>query len=1041
MIRSSDNRHSGFTLLETLLAAAILLVLLSLSMVGVARWRDPLKITELDNAARAIYMAAENRAVLLQNSGAAAARLSLDVPSGGGSPLSDATATLDDGTAVSLRVLSDATAPGILDDLLPTGVVDPRLRDGHFYILYDQSTCHVFEVFYAEKPFDAAALSDLRDKSRSERIQYCRDGNVECLVGHYGDGLAGKFNAPLPTPGVDVLIENGEELTLSVKYTLPSTLPKNPDGTAIAVTRTPRVTLDYDGSPVTLLDGTSSPYASRLKSGGVWNEASGTAEYVWVLDSLEQDAAGQFIKQFKGLVSGVLGGDFMVTASLTLSAEGYLESSYFATGRDNSLFDASTHNGDTAYISNLRHLQNLDTESSGVEGKKAAVQLRDIDAGSVKDNEGTVVLPDYKFLPIVNWDLYRYSATASGGAATYSISNLSVTADSAKGKYSAGLFGIAQQNFLFQDVRIVESEVASGTQHAGALMGYSWNSAKFENCQVIDSKVTGGPSAGGIVGAEANSTSFTGCTLENVSVTAGSGHSGGLAGQLSGDGSPSFTFRNCQAANISVIGSGVAGGMAGYSWVGTIHFENCAAEGLTVSSQGSYAGGMMGSEGSAGRITFLNCTVGQDEASAISVAGTQAGGLIGNADGETTITKCVVGKPGGAPAGSKITVTGTYYAGGLVGNSAHEKNMFTECRAFSAEVTATGGGGVAGGLIGGAKESFLEDCNTGNLTVRAGRSAGGLIGEATDVGLNSCGASGIFAKASYAGGLAGNSVGGTFDACKAVDARADAGSEAGGLAGRTTGTNLRECLVYWSDLSGLKNVDGTLQYSVTAETAGGLVGAIRNGGRIVSSFAATLVRGTVYAGGLAGNLAAPDPEIASVSPDVQIVKSYADCYLYAGKDGVYPFAGGLIGMKAEEIPLTLENVYAAGFIEMAGGQDPMAAGLCSGWAGKITAVNAYAAMHYDGAVTVYPLAAGLAWGQGTNCYWLDYSDPIMINNVPYEAKAYADMSDPGFIAALGGAFGKPAEMHPYNLDGNTRGAYPFPGLNGLPHYGDWLTKP
>lgn len=63
----SQKQNHGFTLVETLVAAGILAVLLAISAVGVVRARALLKITELDNAARSIYMAAENQAVLLKN--------------------------------------------------------------------------------------------------------------------------------------------------------------------------------------------------------------------------------------------------------------------------------------------------------------------------------------------------------------------------------------------------------------------------------------------------------------------------------------------------------------------------------------------------------------------------------------------------------------------------------------------------------------------------------------------------------------------------------------------------------------------------------------------------------------------------------------------------------------------------------------------------------------------------------------------------------------------------------------------------------------
>ena len=51
------NRH-GFTLVEMLVVVAVLVILLAVSAVGVVRYRRQTRITELDNAAREIYLAA-----------------------------------------------------------------------------------------------------------------------------------------------------------------------------------------------------------------------------------------------------------------------------------------------------------------------------------------------------------------------------------------------------------------------------------------------------------------------------------------------------------------------------------------------------------------------------------------------------------------------------------------------------------------------------------------------------------------------------------------------------------------------------------------------------------------------------------------------------------------------------------------------------------------------------------------------------------------------------------------------------------------------
>ena len=65
--RLHKNRR-GFTLMETLLVIAMLVILLAVSVVGVLTYRKHARLAEVDSAAREIYMAAQNRAILLQGS-------------------------------------------------------------------------------------------------------------------------------------------------------------------------------------------------------------------------------------------------------------------------------------------------------------------------------------------------------------------------------------------------------------------------------------------------------------------------------------------------------------------------------------------------------------------------------------------------------------------------------------------------------------------------------------------------------------------------------------------------------------------------------------------------------------------------------------------------------------------------------------------------------------------------------------------------------------------------------------------------------------
>lgn len=1059
-----QDRSSGFTLVEALAATAILIILLGLSAVGVARWRDPLKITELDNAARAIYMAAENRAVLLQNSGASFSLLA-DSP-GEGITASEVSVT-QDGTeqTVSLCVLSDAARADILDELLPAGVIDPSLRDGHFYILYDKNTCHVFEVFYAEEKFDKTELNALRGRNRSQRVSYYRgDTANRCLVGYYEGGLAGQIGTkPLPTPGVEVLIENGSELRLTVRYTIPAQL------TGADVKRVPTVTLEYKGEKVKLLfvnDVTKnvvSPYSERLTKDQdiTSNTKPMSAEYIWTLDSLEQDGGGNFTKRFKDLFNNpdsiAFGGDFTVTASLRLSADGYLSSSSSARATDNSLFD-TTSTGDTAKVANLRHLQNLDSDSSGAAGKKTAVQCADIDCSKYIGNNGNELVSNYEFKPIQNNDLTAYDARhdeAGAAALPYSISNLTVTANSADKKNGAGLFGsggkVKFQSICLDKPNVTAGKNAKGEAHsAGALMGYCWGPATFDSCQVINATVNGSDGAsyvGGIVG-HVNQSKFIGCTVKGNTVINGSNYAGGLAGLVDWIGSD---FEKCQVINARVKTPGVAGGMAGSTWSGTVSFTECIAEGITVTSTGSYAGGLMGWIGnSVGKVEFAFCDIGTNGTD-ITVSGTQAGGILGNADGNATFSKCTVGK---LDSVATIAIFGTQYAGGLVGDSLFGSIFtLTGCGIFNAQVTGTNWNSTAGGMVGAAEgtATTITNSKSCNVTVSAGSYAGGLVGSATRGKFTDCEAANTTVDASAWNGEVGGLIGRLQ--LFSYDLTSDATFDDAVISG---------CWVYWDKSTGSGNFPtGKNDYKVTAlSTAGGLVGAIRNGAKIEESFAATLVKGRdYYAGGLVGNyamlttftkiidgeektLTLPDDKAAL---EVAITNSYADCCIYTKGT-----AGGLIGMreKRDEPPLnlklTLTNVYATGFIDMTDG-GYTAGGVHGGYAvDGITATNVYTAMHYDvtDTVTVYPLAAGLAWSQGDNCYWWKYDGLKCFDVhdnpdnwwVSRQDRTYAEMSS----LVMGTAFQKPASSTvPYNLDGGSRATYPFPGLVGLPHYGDW----
>lgn len=569
-----NNRNGGFSMVEMLAVVAIIVILLGISMVAVVRYRDLLKITELDNAAREIYMAAENRAVLLSG----ARRLNNQVDAAGEN--TTLTASLHSGANEDLYYVSRA---GIGEELLTVGSIDPALRDGDFYIVYDKNSGSVTDVFYAEEPMGALVGGDFETfydtwaKSRSERLKL----KDRMLVGWYnGEAAEGRYEElDIPDePTLTVMIKNEEELAVTVKY---SYLGEAGDGELSVKLGNIELTGKYD----------------RKKNENLQNGSNGVSyECTWVLDSL---TAGQF-KALEG--SDVIpSGDFTVTATLTSRSHSFPAIS--AGDENNSLFQEGSGD-ETAYIKYLRHLQNLDSKFSGVTGKTQAVQTADI---YCRGSEAYEAYKDYDFIPIYNSKLTNYDGR------TKEIRNLYVSGTKFTGNSAhAGLFsrtsgGTSSVSMTFRNIRLVNASVyAAGSNYAGALVG-STSDATIQNCWVYwepDGDVTDlrellgsdgegagykyqikGSCAGSLVGYSKGNCTITGslaATLIN-----GTDCAGGLIGKFDG-GSANITY---SYADCYLTGDTKTAGLIGDLMSGkTANLKNCYAAGYIVG--GSRAAGL-----------------------------------------------------------------------------------------------------------------------------------------------------------------------------------------------------------------------------------------------------------------------------------------------------------------------------------------------------------------------------------------------------------------------------------------------------------------
>ena len=272
---------------------------------------------------------------------------------------------------------------------------------------------------------------------------------------------------------------------------------------------------------------------------------------------------------------------------------------------------------------------------------------------------------------------------------------------------------------------------------------------------------------------------------------------------------------------------------------------------------------------------------------------------------------------------------------------------------------------------------------------------------------------------------------GTLKNLRLCGADITASGNAGGLAGRLSGkTEILDCQVYLSPTRDKLSTKTEQDIWLRGSTAGGLAGRCDGTLTIRRSFAATVIQGVRYAGGLVGNT-----DSAALTVD----HSYADCYLYAAaNNGV---AGGLIGACNGTANIALSNCYAAGF-QSAGTTAGLSGGELSGGDSLKACYSACVRLGTDMKLTystVKPPAAGTAPADIDAVYYLfpsrnDLSGTSFVNYAEWSGQNRAEG-----VKVLGTAFtAETSDTVAYNLmDNMGLSTYSYPRLTGLPHYGDW----
>lgn len=201
------------------------------------------------------------------------------------------------------------------------------------------------------------------------------------------------------------------------------------------------------------------------------------------------------------------------------------------------------------------------------------------------------------------------SATFDGGKHT--ISNILVTEHvlSENGRYTpeacVGLFAATKKSSVIKDITVdgfKAEDAGANAKWIGALVGYSYGTASYSNCQAknvtIESDKENSYRIGGLIGFIGSGTGVA-VAIDNCSVDAitikGSYSLGGFIGTIQGNATEAVTISSCGANNITIKQNA----------------NSSALNGKGSSSAKEYAGNLskfIGDTGSA-TITLTDCTV------------------------------------------------------------------------------------------------------------------------------------------------------------------------------------------------------------------------------------------------------------------------------------------------------------------------------------------------------------------------------------------------------------------------------------------------
>ena len=655
-------RSRGFTLTEMLASIAMLAILAGLLIPVSASMYRRFRLTEMDDFARQICVAAQNELTAMKATGRLEAFAKQTDQRLTQQP-QDYPKTDNDGWKDLYTVYSADQAAE--DFLLRAGdsLSQATEHGGYFLLELNPLTGDVYSAFYSEQPFTYEQISAWADRSRETRL------GEKDLIGYYSAASADYGAIGVPEkfcPTIELI--DGEELYVKIDC-----------GGLMALRRTQRnltVTLTVKGA-----SGGEVPFTYR---GGTdfFVERDSITLYK-VLDSLDEDNA--FAAVFKN--SGIKAGDdITVQAAITYDDPNQGLNIIGETGlaQGNSLFGAVVTSDDGSgqiQVSRVRHLNNLQDSILTGDAADAAKACRKV----VQTAPISFLFQDWKdgdwcpaskwsgnpmgeFRPIQNQALFgAKESEAPAVRACYDGQNnvLKGFVFGINDRRSA-LFGTASHTD-FQNIRLADCQ-ANG-MYAAMLGGYL-SQCSIENCGAY------------LTTQDENGSYYNDMDDRRARYMVQSNDLIGWAGGLAAYADRTTITASFGAVDVTCSSTnGCAGGLAGY--LNNCQLEACYASGnISAPNRSNGAGGLVGTISNDYQ-DAMKSSVKRCYATGSVTADQNAGGLLGRAAG--TVSDCV--SYGKVTTGAETEDTST--SGGFIGNSNGALRISDCCYLSQAKYNAT----------------------------------------------------------------------------------------------------------------------------------------------------------------------------------------------------------------------------------------------------------------------------------------------------------------------------------------------------------------